>query len=165
MKIVVCFQFAGLHFQQNICVVYGQILNLLLLFNIHVAGWEQGLRIFSYKHSSDVFWKLRSVHSTQYTRVKTIPVARMFYFFIPNRHRTSCRVDKIYQERGVVSSCWAQTRTGIGLLGKPPTVKQFPPSEATRSTRLLCGPRANAGMKRTRVVEYNLYFAGLAIVG
>ncbi len=28
----------------------------------------------------------------------------MFYFFFPNRHRTSCRVDKIYQERGVVSS-------------------------------------------------------------
>jgi hypothetical protein len=41
----------------------------------------------------------------------------MFYFFIPNRHRTSCRVDKIYQERGVVSSCSAQTRSGISLLG------------------------------------------------
>jgi hypothetical protein len=59
----------------------------------------------------------------------------------------------------------AQTRTGIGLIGKPPTVKQFPPSKATRHTRLLRGPRANAGMKRTSVVEHNLYFAGLAIVG
>jgi hypothetical protein len=61
--------------------------------------------------------------------------------------------------------CSAQTLTGIGLLGKPPTVKQFPPSEATRCTHLLCDPRANAGMKRTSVVEHNLYFAGLAIVG
>ncbi len=59
----------------------------------------------------------------------------------------------------------AQTQTGIGLLGKPPTVKQFPPSEATRPTRLLRGPRANPGMKLTSVVEHNLYFAGLAIVG
>jgi hypothetical protein len=59
----------------------------------------------------------------------------------------------------------AQTRTGIGLLGKPPTVKQFLPSEANRCTRLLRDPRANAGMKRTSVVKHNLYFAGLAIVG
>ncbi len=36
--------------------------------------------------------------------------------------------------------CSAQTRTGIGLLGKPPTVKQFPSSKATRRTRLLRGP-------------------------
>ena len=59
----------------------------------------------------------------------------------------------------------SQTRTRIGLLGKPPTVKQFPPSEATSCMRLLRGPRANAGMKRTSVVEHNLYFAGLAMVG
>ncbi len=58
--------------------------------------------------------------------------------------------------------CWAQTRTGIGLLGKPPAVKQFPPSKANRHTRLLRDPRANAGMKRTSGVEHNLY---LAIVG
>ncbi len=62
-------------------------------------------------------------------------------------------------------SCLSQTRTGIGLLGKPSTVKQFPPSKATRRTRLLRGPLANAGMKRTSVVEHNLYFAGLAMVG
>ncbi len=36
--------------------------------------------------------------------------------------------------------CSAQTRTGIGLLGKPPAVKQFPPSKATRCTRLLRDP-------------------------
>jgi hypothetical protein len=59
----------------------------------------------------------------------------------------------------------AQTRIRIGLLGKPPAVKQFPPSEAKRHTRLLRDPRANAGMKRISVVEHNLYFAGLAIVG
>ncbi len=59
----------------------------------------------------------------------------------------------------------AQTWTGIGLLGKPPAVKQFPPSKANRRTRLVRDPRANAGMKRTSVVEHNLYFAGLAIVG
>jgi hypothetical protein len=64
------------------------------------------------------FWCiLKATFSTQYTRVKIIPIVRMFYFFIPNRHRTSCRVDKIYQERGVVSSCSAQTRSGISLLG------------------------------------------------
>ncbi len=62
-------------------------------------------------------------------------------------------------------SCSAQTRTGIGLLGKPPTVKQFPLSKANRRTPLLRDLRANAGMKRTSVVEHNLYFAGLAIVG
>ncbi len=54
--------------------------------------------------------------------------------------------------------CSAQTRTGIGLLGKPPAVKQFPQSKATRRN-------ANAGMKRTSVVEHNLNFARLAIVG
>ncbi len=64
-----------------------------------------------------------------------------------------------------VSPCLAQTRTGIGLLGKPPAVKQFPSSKANRSTRLLRDQRANAGMKRTSVVEHNLYFTGLAIVG
>jgi hypothetical protein len=62
-------------------------------------------------------------------------------------------------------ACSAQTRTGIGLLGKPPAVKQFPPSEANRHTRLLRDPRANAGMKRTSVIEHNLYFAGLALMG
>ncbi len=69
--------------------------------------------------------------------------------------------------RGVdkIAYCLAQTRTGIGLLGKPPAVKQFPPSEANWRTRLLRDPRANAGMKRTSVIEHNLYFAGLAIVG
>jgi len=61
--------------------------------------------------------------------------------------------------------CSAQTRTGIGLLGKHPAVKQFPLSKAIRGTRLLRDPRANAGMKRTSVVEHNLYFARLAIVG
>ncbi len=55
--------------------------------------------------------------------------------------------------------CSAQTRTGIGLLGKPPAVKQFPPTRANRRTQLLRDPRANAGMKRTSVVEHNLYFA------
>ncbi len=60
--------------------------------------------------------------------------------------------------------CSAQTRTGIELLGKPPAVKQFPPPKAKRRTRLLRDPRANAGMKRTSVVEHNLYFAELAIV-
>jgi hypothetical protein len=64
-----------------------------------------------------------------------------------------------------ISCCSAQTWTGIGLLGKPPTVKQFPPSESTKRRRLLRGPCAKAGMKRTSVVEHNLYFAGLAIVG
>jgi hypothetical protein len=39
------------------------------------------------------------------------------------------------------------------LLGKPPAVKH------SRS------PRANAGMKRTSVVEHNLYFAQVPIVG
>ena len=34
-----------------------------------------------------------------------------------------------------------------------------------RRTRLLRDPGANAGMKRTSVVEHNLYFASLAIVG
>ena len=64
-----------------------------------------------------------------------------------------------------VSPCLAQTRTGIGLLGKPPAVKQFPSSKANRSTRLLRDQRANAGMKgKKSVVEHNLYFAGLAIV-
>jgi hypothetical protein len=38
------------------------------------------------------------------------------------------------------SVCSAQTRTGIGLLGKPPAVKQFPPSKATRCMRLLPDP-------------------------
>ncbi len=38
--------------------------------------------------------------------------------------------------------CSALTRTGIGLLGKPPAVKQFPPSKANRRTRLLRDPRA-----------------------
>ncbi len=55
--------------------------------------------------------------------------------------------------------CSPQTRTGIGLLGKPPAVKQFPPTKANRWTRLLRDPRANAGMKRTSVVEHNFYFA------
>ncbi len=55
--------------------------------------------------------------------------------------------------------CSAQTLTGIGLLGKPPAVKQFPPTKANRRTRLLRDPRANAGMKRTSVVEHNLYYA------
>jgi hypothetical protein len=59
----------------------------------------------------------------------------------------------------IIYYCLAQTRTGIGLLGKPPAVKQFPPSRANRRTRLLRDPRANAGMKRTSVVEHNLYFA------
>jgi hypothetical protein len=69
---------------------------------------------------------------------------------------------------GMVSqkgTCSAQAQTGIGLLGKPPAVKQFPSSKANRGTRLLRDPCANAGMKRTSVVEHNLYFAGLAIVG
>jgi hypothetical protein len=56
------------------------------------------------------------------------------------------------------SACLAQIPTGIGLLGKPPAVKQFPPTNANRRTRLLRNPRGNAGMKRTSVVEHNLYF-------
>jgi hypothetical protein len=63
----------------------------------------------------------------------------------------------------LIVSCSVQTRTGIGLLGKPPAVKQFPPLKAKRRMRFLRDPRANAGMKRTSVVEHNLYFAGLAI--
>jgi hypothetical protein len=58
-----------------------------------------------------------------------------------------------------IGYCSAQTRTGIGLLGKPPTVKQFPSSRANRRTRLLCDLCANAGTKLTSVVEHNLYFA------
>ncbi len=38
-------------------------------------------------------------------------------------------------------------------------MKQFPPTKANRRTCLLRDPRANAGMKRTSVVEHNLYFA------
>ena len=63
------------------------------------------------------------------------------------------------RDSGFFWGCSAQTRTGIGLLGKPPTVKQFLPSKANRRTRLLRDPCANAGMKRTSVVEHNLYFA------
>ncbi len=39
-----------------------------------------------------------------------------------------------------ISLCSAQTQTGIGLLGKTPTVKQFPPSKAYRRTRILYDP-------------------------
>ncbi len=74
--------------------------------------------------------------------------------------KTSCMI-----LRNINRICSAQTRTGIGLLGKPPVVKQFPPSKAKRRRRLLHDPPAKAGMKRTSVVEHNLYFAGLGIVG
>ncbi len=47
-----------------------------------------------------------------------------------------------------------------------PSSVVFPlPTRANRRTRLLRSPRANAGMKRTSVVEHNLYFARVAIVG
>ncbi len=58
-----------------------------------------------------------------------------------------------------VPPCLAQNRTGIGLLGKPPAVKQFPPTRANRRTCRLRDPRANASMMRTSVIEHNLYFA------
>jgi hypothetical protein len=67
-------------------------------------------------------------------------------------------LDKILYEQ-FQYYCSAQTRTGIGLLGKPPAVKQFPPTKANRRTPLLRDPRGNAGTKRTSVVEHNLYFA------
>ncbi len=42
---------------------------------------------------------------------------------------------------------------------EPPAVKQFPPTKANRRTPLLRDPHANAGIKRTSMVEHNLYFA------
>jgi hypothetical protein len=78
----------------------------------------------------------------------------MFWLLVAQAHTLSHSFD-----------CSAQTRNRIELLGKPPAVKQFPPTRANRRTRLLRDPRTNVGMKRTSVVEHNLYFAGLAIVG
>ncbi len=62
-------------------------------------------------------------------------------------------------------TCSAQTRTGIGLLGKPPAVKQFHTVKSHWAYVPPTQPGANAGMKRTSVVEHNLYFARLMIVG
>ncbi len=61
--------------------------------------------------------------------------------------------------------CSAQTRTGIGLLGKPPAVKQFLAVESHLGVCASYATWRNTGMKRTSVVEHNLYFARLAIVG
>ncbi len=52
--------------------------------------------------------------------------------------------------------CSAQTQTRIGLLGKLPAVKQFPPPKANRRTRLLLDPRANVGMKRISILNLRL---------
>jgi hypothetical protein len=51
-----------------------------------------------------------------------------------------CQIGPLKARFSCLKFCSAQTRTGIGLLGKPPAVKQFPPSKATRRTRLLRDP-------------------------
>ncbi len=43
----------------------------------------------------------------------------------------------------------------IGLLGKPPAVKQFPSVKNRKAYTPPTRPGANAGMKRTSVVEHN----------
>ncbi len=58
--------------------------------------------------------------------------------------RKFCQRDSLKKQlvrvNNLQKGCSAQTRTGIGLLGKPPAVKQFPPSKATRRMRLLRDP-------------------------
>ncbi len=61
--------------------------------------------------------------------------------------------------------CSAQTRTGIGLLGKPPSSEAIPTAKSQKAYAPPTRPMRKRSMKRTSVVEHNLYFAGPAIVG
>ena len=64
---------------------------------------------------------------------KQVILALLFptYFY----HNQRARSEQGLKSRCPLGWCSSQTRTGLGLLGKPPAVKQFPPSEANRCTR------------------------------
>ncbi len=93
------------------------------------------------KHHYGSFWSLRFASISM--PLKDMAMRRIFWGFCDSKllpWPIFCQIGPLKAWFSCLKFCSAQTRTGRGLLGKPPAVKQFPPSKATRRTRLLRDP-------------------------